>query len=748
MKLHHLSTLFVLVIIGSSFANTAPDAKIIKKTDNFFSSKQKTADFERRLRNFLQTTKLSPGGNLKNRSTISQGDLFLLTKVWDKLDKDVKTAYKQFISIPDSLKTYISPGKHFEIYYSPLLNDPLLKKDSIGYNQVNNWRQKINLPNGIPDYVDEIAWALDSSWSMEVDKFGFNQPFPYVDQNRNSTLYKVVAVNESGYGSTFPVQKVATQNGWSSLIHININYNSFANGTGFENGIRVTCAHEFFHAIQFAMTNNVSDEFSLTLDDYPLTWIEGTAACMEELAFPDVNDYLQYTNLFFTTPTISFVHDGERETAFYSNFYSNVPLALYLYYHTQQLPDITFIRSVFVNSFVNRIPFYQNLSITSKSFGYSWTELLNRFHTASFFTGSRFDTSTFLSDAHLILDWDYSIYNSNKNGPSTRSISPFAMGIYNYKPAFMSDTLIIKLEHKSQTNVSAYQTWAASLILRKTGRDTIVPITLDMNGDGLIKISSWKLFTDAIVIITNGDPSGTRDYAVTFEDCPRTHNASESFTVFKEAENHNSSAKMAVKTLSDVNCDMTLITTQKESLFNQAKSSLLSPLSVFYETVLPYSWISGTSRLFTISVPGLKDTANIQLYTWDENSGKWSIVSASTRVSGDTLHVSTNISQSGIYGVFRKERHLTLSVFPNPVSLRRKSISFEGMIIKSFSIFNANGILVYKQIFKEESYRASWKLTNSHSLQITPGLYTAVFTCSDPSQNKDKIIQKKLLVIP
>ncbi len=748
MKYHQLFSLSLLVIIFSTLAKIAPDTKIIKKTDNFFSSKQKSADFEQRLRNFLQTTKLSPGSNLKNRSSITQSDLFLLTKVWDKLGKDVKTAYSQFITIPDSLTAYVSPGKHFEIYYSPLLNDSLLKKDFIGYDQVNNWRQKTNLPNGIPDFVDEIAWALDSSWSMEIDKFGFNQPYPYIDQIRNSALYKVVVVNENGYGSTFPVKKAENQNGWSSLIHININYGSFTNGASFESGIRVTCAHEFFHAIQFAMTNNVSDEYSLVLDDYPLTWIEGTAACMEELAFPDINDYLQYTNLFFSSPTISFVHDGERETASYSNFYSNVLLALYLYYHTQQQPDISFIRSIFVNSFVNKIPFFQNLSITSKSNGRSWTELLNRFHTASYFTGKRFDTSVFLSDAQLFTDWDYSIYNSNSYGPSKQSISPFAMGIYHHKPIFFSDTLTIKMEYESQNNISADQTWAASLILRKSGRDTIVPISLDMNGGGLIKISSWKAFTDAIVIITNGDPSDTRDYTIYFEDCPRTHNAGESFTVFKEAENHNSSASMTIKTISDVNCDMTLSTTQKDNLYNEAKSSLLSPLSVFYVTTIPYSWLSGTSRLFTISIPGLKDSSNIQMYIWDENGGKWSIVNSSARIFDDTLHVSSNISQSGIYGVFRKEQHLTLSVFPNPVSLHRKFINFEGMRIKNFSIFNANGTLVYKQNFKEECYRATWKLTNSHLLQITPGLYTAIFTCSDPSLNKDKILHKKLLVIP
>jgi len=37
-----------------------------------------------------------------------------------------------------------------------------------------------------------VAWALDSAWSMEIDGFGFVQPIPYVDATHNSNRFKVV----------------------------------------------------------------------------------------------------------------------------------------------------------------------------------------------------------------------------------------------------------------------------------------------------------------------------------------------------------------------------------------------------------------------------------------------------------------------------------------------------------------------------------------------------------------------------
>lgn len=49
------------------------------------------------------------------------------------------------------------------------------------------------------------------------------------------------------------------------------------------NSLRVTAAHEFFHAVQFAYDAGDSDWF-----------LEGTATWMEEQIYPNINDYLQY----------------------------------------------------------------------------------------------------------------------------------------------------------------------------------------------------------------------------------------------------------------------------------------------------------------------------------------------------------------------------------------------------------------------------------------------------------------------
>ena len=71
----------------------------------------------------------------------------------------------------------------------------------------DNWRFRYHGANGIPDYVDEVAWALDSAWSMEIDHFGFVEPIPLRNSAHPSTRYKVAIVAQKDpyfYGMTYP----------------------------------------------------------------------------------------------------------------------------------------------------------------------------------------------------------------------------------------------------------------------------------------------------------------------------------------------------------------------------------------------------------------------------------------------------------------------------------------------------------------------------------------------------------------
>ena len=66
---------------------------------------------------------------------------------------------------------YQSQRGIFEIYYATSGDDSVESADVYGYG-AGTWREATG-PNGVPDYIDEVAWAFDSAWSMEIDQFQF-----------------------------------------------------------------------------------------------------------------------------------------------------------------------------------------------------------------------------------------------------------------------------------------------------------------------------------------------------------------------------------------------------------------------------------------------------------------------------------------------------------------------------------------------------------------------------------------------
>lgn len=261
---------------------------------------------------------------LRNDQYPRENDIMLLKQLWSSLSPEFKAVYKAAVSIPVDYKMYASPGGHFEVYYTT--SDPtnaIDPTDTLGFGNGQNWRTKISGKNSVPDYVDEVAFALDSSWSIEVDGLGFIAPLTVKDAGHTSNRYRVVLtwLGPDNYGNTwFDEKATGAAKGYTSHFELRNEWNSALwDSLGYrkhpEYGAQVTCAHELFHGIQYAMSWN-SDN-----DDFPLSWLEGTAVLMEGLAFNDIKDYLQYTATFFNNPQMSFFNaDGVYTNSLLTKF--------------------------------------------------------------------------------------------------------------------------------------------------------------------------------------------------------------------------------------------------------------------------------------------------------------------------------------------------------------------------------------------------------------------------------------------
>jgi hypothetical protein len=202
----------------------------------------------------------------------------------------------------------------------------------------------VNPANSIPDYIDFMASVMDTVHVKAVND-GYTMP-PSDGTEGGSSAYDVY-IQDLGaglYGYCQP-EDVAGDNPNSPAINeINAMTSYLALSSDYswtasvDTSVKVTVAHEFFHAIQFGYESNDSDFL-----------YEATAVWMEEHMFPGLDDNLQYLPDFFSDPDVSLNWGDADGSAFSGHFYS-----AWLYFqHMTEYTNDSIIRTIFVNSISN-----------------------------------------------------------------------------------------------------------------------------------------------------------------------------------------------------------------------------------------------------------------------------------------------------------------------------------------------------------------------------------------------------------
>lgn len=187
------------------------------------------------------------------------------------------------ISREEMQQLLITKDKHFAIHY-----------DVTGFNAVDN-RDLNN--NGIPDYIDSVAYYAELAYQKEVIELGF--PFSEIDSMfSGTTMYDIFIKelkNTPYYGAMQPESSSfpGNSNFRTSFMVLDNDYQETAKfrTTGID-GLKITIFHEFHHAIQYYMTDN----------NYRVL-AEMTSTFMEYRFFPEILDYMQWVKNWFEYPT-------------------------------------------------------------------------------------------------------------------------------------------------------------------------------------------------------------------------------------------------------------------------------------------------------------------------------------------------------------------------------------------------------------------------------------------------------------
>jgi len=189
---------------------------------------------------------------------------------------------------------------------------------------------------GIPDIVDKWADYFEEVRTIETGQLGYIKPFGtetflydiYIANtkdnitNNDDDLTPTLSYNYLGLTITycdndrFNICKDDNTPEAYSYIVVNRSYSS-------EDVMKITAAHEFFHAIQFSYPS--IDLWWFTPDNH--WWIEATATWVEEMVYDEINHYYPRVRYWLQNPELSLKNSG---TSYSGHEYGDVIFILYL----------------------------------------------------------------------------------------------------------------------------------------------------------------------------------------------------------------------------------------------------------------------------------------------------------------------------------------------------------------------------------------------------------------------------------
>jgi len=174
--------------------------------------------------------------------------------------------------------------------------------------------------NGVPDYVDSVAQAMEHARLVQVETLGWLEPPADANTDPGSPLYDVYIAYLSVDGLTFP-EEIKGDNEHSPGIvepFARTSYIALHNRLSLP-VLQVTAAHEYQHAIQFGY-NAAAEGF-----DSRRWLMEGTATWMEDQVYDDIDDNVGYLPRLFAAP--------DRSLADPQNYYASWIFFQYLEEH-------------------------------------------------------------------------------------------------------------------------------------------------------------------------------------------------------------------------------------------------------------------------------------------------------------------------------------------------------------------------------------------------------------------------------
>ena len=391
------------------------------------------------------------------------------------------------VARPSLPYSYATQSGHFRIHYAVTGDDAVDAADTDG--------------DGIPDWVTFTGSILDSIYA-QYELMGYQT---LLGDNGDGGGYEYdVYLRELSYANVYGY----TRYGIDSYLELDDDYAERIYLGDPYNSMRVTVAHELFHAVQFTYYAGSEGRW----------WQEATAVFMEDVMYPDINDYWQYLNpdyfgeTFFDDPATGLASYGSSGSAV--NIYG---ASVFVHFLNQSKPCCgknsvrqTFERQESANSAsVSLI-----IDALEDGMHRSIEELLADFWMWSYFSGGRTIPGLFFTDAAGYhhpppsgLDNDqWQVTDVSDFGQRSGTIIASFLGghIMRIPPDGSEGGVRVEVESRNGAD------WDWSLAVREDDR-----VTVYQPEDGAFEVAGWNKVDDIVLTAGNGELSGT-DHRFTY----------------------------------------------------------------------------------------------------------------------------------------------------------------------------------------------------------------------------------------
>ena len=393
---------------------------------------------------------------------------------------------------PELSDSHLSPGGAFRVHYATAGDDAVPTVDLDG--------------DSVPDWVEHAAIIADSI-REKYREMGYDMQL--VDGGvGGGSEFDLYFKRIPYYGLTY--------NGSDPFIML---HRSFADRGFASHGLdalRVTIAHEMFHAIQNSYARGASSEKWLWLREMSATF-------MEDVLYDNVNDFVQYLNPSLWQDPVLF-EKPDRGIDYYER-YSVYPYgsAVFLHFLMEKYGNdaLVFIREAIANHD------YLASAVMSKMearIGLPAEEILADFWMWNYFSGGRF-RSGFYRDGGLYrpapLESPYqNDAISARSSSGSESITRLGAHLLRLSPdRAMTDVSV----HVRGSGYSATNRWAWRLVVAFSENVTIVngaPVGIGTEADEMVFVipaAIWLRATDAVLIAANGASGTISAVAYTYE---------------------------------------------------------------------------------------------------------------------------------------------------------------------------------------------------------------------------------------